>query len=179
MYTLGICLHNDHHFMSKTDEQMKLTALFKRLGAPEPEEWASSQLNEGIPQLHRFLFLRQAWRHVVNEDDASWIDAWVEDANRRPDDPYAGVGHALKRLRETGAADADILDIVRGVQAEFLFTICYLLGDPNIEEPEAQHINWGLFSTDDEGAPIESIDSLHEDVLGTDPTGREMRPRRR
>ena len=37
----------------------KLTALFQKFGAPDPESWAASQVEEGIPQLQRFLFLRR------------------------------------------------------------------------------------------------------------------------
>jgi len=40
--------------------QEQLTALFQKLGARHPEGWARSQIKEGIPQLARFLFLRQA-----------------------------------------------------------------------------------------------------------------------
>jgi hypothetical protein len=38
----------------------ELTVPSRRLGAPDPEGWARSQLTEGITQLHRYLFLRQA-----------------------------------------------------------------------------------------------------------------------
>ena len=38
----------------------------------DPESWASSQVEEGIPQLARYLFLRQAWGCVVREDDPSF-----------------------------------------------------------------------------------------------------------
>ena len=48
--------------------QKELTLLFERLGANEPEDCARSQTEEGINQLGRYLFLRQAWRLVVNED---------------------------------------------------------------------------------------------------------------
>ncbi len=163
--------------MSQADAKSKLTALFKLLGATDPEGWASSQISEGIPQLHRFLFLRQAWRQIIDESGIQWIDLQIESAQERPNDPYAGVGHALRRLRDLGAADNDIIDVVRGTQAEFLFQICYLLADPQIDEPEASHVNWGLFCTNDEGEPTEPLDGLHASVLETDPTGREMRPR--
>ena len=35
--------------------------LFRRLGAPSPSDWAHSQVTEGVPQLARFIFLKQAW----------------------------------------------------------------------------------------------------------------------
>ena len=39
----------------------ELTAVFEALGADDAEGWIKSQLEEGIPQLHRFLFLAKAW----------------------------------------------------------------------------------------------------------------------
>jgi len=42
--------------------QKELAALFQKLGARDPDHWARSQVEEGVPQLARFLFLRQAWR---------------------------------------------------------------------------------------------------------------------
>jgi hypothetical protein len=55
--------------------------------------------------------------------------------------------------------------------------MCYQLEDPSIEEPELNQVAWGLFEVDDEGNAGRSIHGLHESVLETDPTGREMRPK--
>ena|SRR5881394_1040480 len=157
--------------------QKELTALFRRLGAPDPEGWALSQINEGIPQLARYVFLRQAWRNIVSEDDPAWITNKIERALAKPNDPYAGVGHALAKLRKRGATDQELTDLVRGMQAELLFSFCYLLEDPGEVEPEVPHIAWALAQIDSEGNVVGSIGGLHESVLATDPTGREMRPR--
>lgn len=51
-----------------------------------------------------------------------------------------------------------------------------LLEDPRLEEPELGELGWGLFQTDAEGNAVAPIGGLHESVLETDPTGREMRP---
>jgi hypothetical protein len=158
-------------------DQKQLTALFRKLGAPDPEGWASSQVEEGIPQLARFLFLRQAWRAVVREGDATWIDQAILRAERHPAEPYAGVGHALKNLRARGAMDEEITDVVRGMQAELLFQFCYLLEDPGDVEPEVADVSWAFVQTDEEGNVVNAVNGLHESVLETDPTGREMRPR--
>ena len=158
--------------------QKELAALFRRLGARDPEGWARSQLQEEIPQLARFLFLRQAWRTIIGEEDATWIDENIARAEREPNEPFAGVGLALKKLRARGAADDEIIDLVRGMQAELLFSLCYLLEDPGDLEPEIAGVSWILAQIDEEGNVIGSISSLHESVLETDPTGREMRPRR-
>lgn len=150
-----------------------------QIGARDPESWARSQIEEGIPQLASFRFLRQAWRLVVDEDDASWIERRIEDAESAPEEPYAGVGQALKQLRARGATDSEITDLVRGMQAELLFGFCDLLDDPGDVEPEVEGVAWSLFQVDDDLKPLEPITCLHESVLDTDPTGREMRPRPR
>ena len=160
-----------------TDPQ-ELTELFRSLGCPRPAGWADSQSNEGINQLHRFLFLRQAWQQVITEDDERWIEREIGEATRSPAGPYAGVGHALSRLIELGASRSDIVDLVRGMQAQTLFGICYLLDDPSISESDASDLGWTMVESTEEGEPSDRpIEGLHESVLDTDPTGREMRPR--
>lgn len=157
----------------------ELTSLFQKLGAPNPESWARSQIEEGIPQLQRYLFLRQAWRNIIADDSSGWIDAELNSAAQDPEGPYAGVGASLRRALEAGASRDDLTQIARGMQAQLLFGICYLLDDPNIPEPELGQVSWGLFQTDEEGTAVERISGLHESVLETDPTGREMRPKKR
>jgi hypothetical protein len=132
-----------------------------------------------IAALAREVFLRQAWRHVITESDSTWISQEVDDAGRHPDDPYAGIGQALTKLRARGATDDEITDLVRGMQARLLFDLCYLLEDPGDVEPEFEGVSWALVQVDESGNVLRSIDALHESVLETDPTGREMRPRRR
>ena len=161
-------------------EQTALDALTKRfraLGAPNPEGWARSQLEEGIPQLARFLFLREAWRCVVPDGDTTWIDREIASADRHPNAPYTVAGQALRRLRALGASDAELTDLVRSKQAELLLALCDLLDDPALEEPEAAGVAWALVEVDDDGEILGGIPALHESVLQTDPTGREMRPR--
>jgi len=63
----------------------RLTALFAKLGARDAESWAQSQIEEGIPQLQRFLFLRQAWRNVLEEHSTDWIERHIEEFERYPD----------------------------------------------------------------------------------------------
>ena len=157
--------------------QKELAALFRRLGATDPEDWARSQVEEAIPQLARFLFLRQAWRRIEKEDESSWIDAAIERAQAHPDEPYAGIGHALRKLRARGATDEEITNVVRGMQAGLLFSFCYLLEDPGDVEAEVSGVGWSLVQVDEDGKILGNIGGLHESVLDTYPTGREMRPR--
>ena len=161
--------------MPKLEE---LTDLFAKLGASEPEQWASSQVNEGINQLGRFLFLRQAWKLVVDENDQSWIQDRIDMSSKQLGTPCSGIGQALQNLLDQGASKQDITDIVRVMQYELLFGLCYLLDDPGLDEQEVQEVSWGLIQFNESGEAVGEIAGLHESVLGTDPTGREMRPRK-
>ena len=161
-------------------EEQQIDALAKKLaalGAPDPHGWAESEVLEGIPQLARFVFLREAWKNIVSEDDPSWIADQIARAEEHPVAPLAGIGHALRRLKARGASDEDLAEVVRGMQANFLFSLCYQLDDPNPEEPEAEGVLWALCQITEEGEVVGGIPALHESVLETDPTGRELRPR--
>lgn len=164
--------------MASSDDFDELVEKFRLLGVRDPESWARSQLEEGIPQLHRALFLRQAWARIVTEGDDSWLDAEASEAKRAPGSPFAGIGLAARRLLDAGAERRDLVDLVRGMQARLLFDMCYLLDDPAVAEPELESLGWCLVETDDEFEPTEKmVVGLHESVLDMDPTGREMRPR--
>ena len=154
-----------------------LTEVFRKLGAKDPEGWASSQAKEGINQLGRFVFLKQAWSLVLDEIDLSWIHSEIQASKHGPDQPYAGIGRALSELTRLGVHPETIIDLVRGVQAELLFSLCYLLNCPDDLPDGVPNINWRLVQVDDDGNVVAGIDALHESVLELDPTGREMRPR--
>jgi hypothetical protein len=147
-------------------DESKLTELFAKLGARDPAGWARSQTKEGIPQLARFLFLRQAWRCVVPPGDETWVERELKTPQNKP----GGIIVApLRRLIDGGASIADLTIVVRVMQWQLLFQLCYLLGDPGDVEEEVKNIEWCLFQTDDEGNPLIPIDALHESVLDTAP----------
>jgi hypothetical protein len=160
-----------------TEEQRvaDLTELLTRLGATDPVAWARSEVEEDIPQVARYLFLRQAWQHVVADGDTTWIDAWRDLAALSPDAPCAGIGPALERLLAAGARPDDIATVVRVMQYSTLFGVCYLLDDPGTVEPEVSDLGWALVEIDEEGTVGRHIGGLHESLLETDPSGREMR----
>lgn len=153
--------------------EQELTALFRKLGAREPAAWARSQINENIPQLARFLFLRQAWKLVVNNNDSNWIR---EMRQIDPDKPGGDIGPAITRLLAAGGQEGDLTKIVRVMQWRLLSGLCQLLDDPGNIGSEAGDIAWRLFQVDEVDHPIAVIGGLAESVLETDPAGREMRP---
>jgi hypothetical protein len=141
----------------------ELTEAFRTLGARDPAAWASSQIEQDIPQLHRFAFLKQAWGAVVEPGNANWIENL-----QRSQGPSAS---ALNRLVDAGCKVEDLTLIVRAMQTDILFSTCYLLDCPEPVEASDDAIGWGLFTCDAEGNPGEQIGALHESVLETDPCG--------
>jgi hypothetical protein len=156
----------------------ELTALFRELGAKEPEQWAHSQVAQGYPQLLRFLFLKSAWNNIPNEGETTWIEHEIERARINPDIPYAGLGLSLARCREKGVTAEELNEIARCLRAQMLFSIGYLIDGPTSFHQSLDDISWGLFQTNENGEPIgQQISGLHESVLEFDLTGREMRPK--
>ena len=158
----------------------ELTALFRKLGAKNPEGWARSQIEDNIPQLARFLFLRQAWKLVIDENDRKWIS---EMRGHHPHGPGGDIGPAITRILAAGGDEDDLTKVVRIMQWKLLFELCYLLDDPDskrdelgVVKKEVEDIVWCLVQVDDNG-PIAVINGLHESVLETEPNGREMRPK--
>lgn len=161
-------------------ELQRLAEHFRTLGARDPEDWARSDLEEGIPQYVRLVFLRQAWTNIVAEDDTTWIAPLIHEAERRPRDPGAGAGPALKRMLTAGVLPEDIAEVVRVMQWNVLAAVAYQLSDSGVVEYPSEdlpRVNWTLFEVDQDGQPLRPIEGLHESVLETDPAGREMRPK--
>jgi hypothetical protein len=166
-----------------TVDYENLVSILGRLGSQDAERLARSEINEGIPQLLRFLVLRGMWKSVLADGDVAWVEAYIASAQRNPAAPQSGVGIALSRLRATGVDPRDLSELVRGMQYEALFGIAYLLDDPTpawndvgTSVPELEDVSWGLWEESDKGRPIRRIGGLHESALEMDPTGREMRP---
>ena len=151
----------------------ELSELFRKLGARNPEEWAHSQLEEKIPQLARFLFLRQAWNLVVRENDLGWISKMRQIDTK---EPGGDIGPAINRLLGGSGDETDLTRVVRIMQWKILFGLCRLLDDPGDVEREVRDIAWRLFQVDENEHPIAIIGGLLESVLETEPTGQEMRP---
>lgn len=157
--------------------QHELSTLFSELGANDPESWASSQINEGIPQLLRFLFLRNAWQRIPAEGNTAWIDDAISASSNAPTAPYAGLGQVLEECRSKGVSDQSLTELARCLQAQMLFEVCHLIDDPWPVPKQLAEVSWGLFQTDSEGKPFgPAVSGLHESVLELDPSGREVRP---
>jgi len=156
----------------KINEQ-ELTEIFRALGAKEPEDWARSQVNEGIPQLHRFLFLKQAWGYVVDTKDHSWVDNVLDNLRRQRERGQSVPEDPIERLLSKGVDRSDISALYRGAQVDMMSSMAYLLDDPVIPEEVGDligHVGWTLVATNEDFEPTDVvIDGIHESIEETDP----------
>lgn len=156
----------------------ELIVLLKSLGVHSPEEWVQYLPDDPSTDIARYIFLKQAWDSVAAEGKTEWIDKEVIRSEEYPNEPYAGLGVVLQRILNAGIDREDITELARCLQVGMLFRIGYLLDGRAYPVKGWEHIDWALFRTDDDGRPMEEqITGLHESVLQSDPTGREMRPR--
>lgn len=178
---VGGCTQPSKTERTPAPSKAELAHAFATLGADDPEGWARSEVEEGIPQLARFLVLREAWAGVASEKDVRWIDRDIQQAKSSPNAPLAGAGRALASMRARGVTDEEITDLVRAKQYEALFTFLYALDNPPQgvrRVPLANRVRWQLFEVDEEsGASGRAISGLHVSLLETDPTRSEVHPR--
>lgn len=154
----------------------ELTQIFENLGAPNPSEWATSQMTEGIPQLARFLFLKGCWDSVSDSIDGDWIEARLNSVPSTGNKPFDGMTHAIRRMLQCGVSRDDLTELVRCAKVEMMHDILYQMDDSEIVAGNKRYVNWCLMLLDSEENPKVPISGLHESVLETDPSGKEMRP---
>lgn len=128
------------------------------------------------------LFLRGIWAGVIRgDDDPSWVDRVA--ARPATDQPLGDFGPIIGRMLEAGISATDIARFAKIIGYETAFGFCYHLTDPNASyegfDDDAEDIAWCLFEIDvDSEEPVRPIIGLHEEILGLDPSGNEMRPAR-
>ncbi len=168
--------------MVKPDQKLEaLTEAFVQLGYSEEESRAKAayQVKDGSPELARMSFLKAAWAGVVAEENDDWIQRRIDTFKKAPEGVGNGAGRALIRLLKLGANKKVLTDLVRTMQFETLNEVLNVIdnsGHP-YNDPLAPALHWHFTLV--KKCPARNVDlgGLHESVLETDPTGREMRTR--
>lgn len=130
------------------DDRRRAEALaetFRELGAGEPEEWAASEVEDDIPQLARFLFLRRLWSGAgqwklppeewfaeveqdepaellfeQDDDEPTLVSASADEVGDEDGDPpFLAAQQAVRRILAAGADPEDLKQVARAI---FLFT---------------------------------------------------------
>lgn len=132
-----------------------LLGALAQLGCDDPVGWARSEIEEDIPQLARYRFLRTLWPQL--------IDSWCTRITNLP---------AARRAFEAGASHDDLTRLSRAVAYETVFGMLYHLADDDQSADELP--SWALTEISPAGnATGRLLDGLYEDLLTLDPSGHE------
>src|SRR5687767_11622751 len=109
-----------------------LARRMEALGAPDPEQWAASEIRESIPQQARYLFLRSIWPTLI----APW--ATMDVVRTVP---------AAERLLQDGASADDLATALRAVAYETAFGIVQHLDEGHDPNAPSDAPGWVLMET--------------------------------
>lgn len=135
----------------------ELIERFRAAGCADPESWARSELNEGISQFARFVFLRELRKCALPSGSRAWLSGL-----ELPNDD--GRGGALRRLKESTANIDDLAELVRAAQLSVVHAVAYLLDGYSPDGGLVEEVNWGLFELDANGRPAREMGGLHESI---------------
>jgi hypothetical protein len=167
-----------------------LAETFRGLGAEEPEAWALSEVEDGIPQLARFIFLRRLWRgaEAWTQAPADWfVDRDPEPAEEDVDDEdsaaeasvvegedaepaFFAVQQAVQRILAAGADPEDLKEVARAVFLHAVFDAVQTVDEGY--NPDAGEGMPGWLLTEVGGDLVltgRMLDKLHEDLFTTEP----------
>jgi hypothetical protein len=181
----------DRRFAEELAEQ------FRAHGAGDPEGWAASEVEEDIPQLARFLFLRRLWRSAWQwkQRPEAWFaevepkpaaDGGVEEDDDTPtlvpdaydgaeqdedgDPPFLAARQAVHRILAAGVDPADLREVARAIFLHTAFDAVQAVDEGH--DPEAGEGMPGWLLTEVGGDLVLTgrvIPALHEDLLTTEP----------
>ncbi len=147
----------------------QLLAVLKRYGAADPLGWVRSEIGENIPQLARFLILRQI-RAVMDRQPFGDLDVARQSAaaiSRTLD--LAAIAQqgqsAFQRLVDSGAAVEDILRVARAVNVQAVLDLINVLDEGDADSPEDGALGWALVETRDYKSTGRYINALHENII--------------
>jgi hypothetical protein len=138
--------------------EQKLTKRMRELGAPDPADWARSEVEEGIAQQARFLFLRAIWPTMIEPLANPSV------MRRYP---------AVARLLDAGADQDDLSRALRAVAYETAFGVVERLDEGYDADAPDDAPGWILMETTGEAMTGRDMGGLHESLQSLDPSGRE------
>lgn len=102
-------------------------------------------------------FSERAWDEIINGDATGhWIDGTIEAARQRPDDPFADSGPLLEAMLKKGVTREQICRLARHIRYETVFETVQLAAE--------------------EGLDGDQLEGVHEELLASDPSGKDGRP---
>jgi hypothetical protein len=175
----------------------ELAERFRAAGAEQPEGWAASEVEEDIPQLARFIFLRRLWRGAWqwkqppeewfaeiepepdevpagedDDDEPTLVSAPPRD--ELPEDdaepPFLAAQQAVQRILAAGIDPEDLKEVARAIFLHTAFDAVQTVDEGHDPQVGEGMPGWLLTEV---GADLvltgRVIPDLHEDLLTTEP----------
>jgi hypothetical protein len=180
------------------EDQRRAQALaerFREAGAEQPEGWAASEVEDDIPQLARFIFLRRLWRgawqwtqppeewfaEIVpdegpvgeeDDDEPTLVSASPDEApdDEDADPPFFAAQQAVRRILAAGADPEDLKEVARAIFVHTAFDAVQTVDEGH--DPRVGEGMPGWLLTEVGGDLVLTgrvIPDLHEDLLTTEP----------
>jgi hypothetical protein len=180
------------------EDQRRAQALAERFrvaGAEHPDGWAVSEVEDDVPQLARFIFLRRLWRGAwqwkqppeawfteipldeepvgeQDDDEPTLVSASHDEA---PDDedaepPFFAAQQAVRRILAAGADPEDLKEVARAIFLHTAFDAVQTVDEGH--DPRVGEGMPGWLLTEVGGDLVLTgrvIPDLHEDLLTTEP----------
>lgn len=182
-----------------SDDRRRAQALaetFRELGAGEPEAWAASEVEDDIPQLARFLFLRRLWAGAgqwrlppgewfaevqpdepaellseADDDEPTLVSTPADEAgDEDADPPFLAAQQAVRRILDAGADPEDLKEVARAIFLHTAFDAVQTVDEGH--DPRAGEGMPGWLLTEVGGDLVLTgrvIPDLHEDLFTTEP----------
>lgn len=180
------------------EDQRRAGALaerFRAAGAEEPEGWAASEVEDDVPQLARFIFLRRLWRGAwqwtqppgewfteiapdedpvggEDDDEPTLVSAAPPDEvpDEDADPPFFTAQQAVRRILAAGADPEDLKEVARAIFLHTAFDAVQTVDEGH--DPRVGEGMPGWLLTEVGGDLVLTgrvIPDLHEDLLTTEP----------
>lgn len=148
------------HTTRMNSDERELAALARRmaeLGAPEPDDWARSEIREGIPQQARYLLLRRIWANALTP----WRDLGMLRRNE-----------ALAQLLDQGAGQELLAEALRRIVFDTVHELIMIVDEGHDPDAPDDSPGWTLMETGSGGNSTgRRVGGLHESLLEVDPNG--------
>lgn len=143
---------------AKREEAVALKSTFRELGAANPEIWARSQVDEGIPQLARFVLMRGLWKAIDARAESDALDSHPQAA----------------RLIAAGGNRDDVVFLARVSAFDAIMDVISLFDNGPDDDHAGRLPGWRLVEVDQDDRPTgHTVDALHEGFTSVDPSGRD------
>jgi len=153
------------------EQTSKFDSLVKQLAAlncQDPRSWAKPEVDEGMPQLSRFNFLRELWQTLTPRHEPLFLKGCGLCVEGTSVGPPIGADGPFERLQKSNADMDDVIEIARHAQISALLSVTMLLDNASMSGPSVEDSSWGLFEFDEEDNPGRRVDGLHESFLDPD-----------